>query len=55
MDILYEPVEINKRFLSLVENDIIPQYEALLQELFDEIKETLDKENTDKENTNEDT
>jgi|TARA_B110001469_G_scaffold122580_2_gene133455 hypothetical protein len=44
MDILCEPIEINKRFLSLVENDIIRQYEQLLHDIFKEIKQELYKE-----------
>ena len=45
MDQLCEPVEVNKRFIKMVEEDIIPKYEDYLKDIFEKISYRLDRVN----------
>jgi hypothetical protein len=42
MDQLCEPVEVNRRFLKMIEEKIIPEYEKVLAEIFERLKEDID-------------
>ena len=35
MDQLCEPVEVNQRFIKMLEQDIIPKYEDYLKDIFE--------------------
>ena len=45
MDQLCEPVEVNQRFIKMVERDIIPKYEDYLKDIFEKISYRLDRVN----------
>tara|TARA_Y100000389_G_scaffold167807_1_gene173154 strand:- start:745 stop:930 length:186 start_codon:yes stop_codon:yes gene_type:complete len=43
MDQIGKPIEVNRKFLKFIENDIQPEYERVLETLFQQLKEQLDK------------
>ena len=43
MDQLCEPVEVNQRFIKMVEQDIIPTYEDYLKDIFEKVSYRLDR------------
>ena len=43
MDQLCEPVEVNQRFIKMVEQDIIPKYEDYLKDIFEKVSYRLDR------------
>ena len=43
MDQLCEPVEVNQRFIKMVERDIIPKYEDYLKDIFEKVSYKLDR------------
>ena len=43
MDQLCEPVEVNQRFIKMVEQDIIPIYEDYLKDIFEKVSYRLDR------------
>ena len=43
MDQLCEPIDVNKRFIKMIETTIQPEYEKVLQELFVKLKKDIDK------------
>ena len=43
MDQLCEPVEVNQRFIKMVERDIIPKYEDYLKDIFEKVSYRLDR------------
>ena len=45
MDQLCEPVEVNQRFIKMLERDIIPKYEDYLKDIFEKVSYRLDRVN----------
>ena len=45
MDQLCEPVEVNQRFIKMLEQDIIPTYEDYLKDIFEKVSYRLDRVN----------
>ncbi len=43
MDQLCEPVEVNHRFIKMLERDIIPKYEDYLKDIFEKVSYRLDR------------
>ena len=43
MDQLCEPVEVNQRFIKMLERDIIPKYEDYLKDIFEKVSYRLDR------------
>ena len=43
MDQLTDPIEINRKFIKLMETTIQPKYEKALNELFKQLKQEIDK------------
>lgn len=43
MDQIGKPVEINRKFLKFMEQEIQPEYERVLEKLVQQIKEQLDE------------
>jgi hypothetical protein len=43
MDQIGKPIEVNRKFLKFIENDIQPEYERVLETLFQQLKEQLDE------------
>ena len=43
MDNLGKPIEVNRKFLKFIERDIQPEYERVLETLFQLLKEKLDE------------
>ena len=43
MDQIGKPVEINRKFLKFMEEEIQPEYERVLKKLVQQIKEQLDE------------
>ena len=43
MDQIGKPIEVNRKFLKFIENDIQPEYERVLETLFQQLKEKLDE------------
>ena len=43
MDQLCEPVEVNQRFIKMLEQDIIPTYEGYLKDIFEKVSYRLDR------------
>ena len=43
MDQLYEPIDVNRKFIKLMETTIQPKYEKALNELFQQLKQDIDK------------
>jgi len=43
MDQIGKPIEINRKFLKFMEEEIQPEYERVLQTLVQQIKEELDQ------------
>ena len=43
MDQIGKPIEINRKFLKFMEQEIQPEYERVLQTLVQQIKEELDQ------------
>ncbi len=43
MDQLSEPLEINRKFIKMIEQDIQPKYDKKLNELWKLVKHELDK------------
>lgn len=42
MDPLCEPVEVNRMFIKMIDEVIQPEYERVLQEIFDLLKQDID-------------
>ena len=45
MDQLCEPIEVNQRFIKMLEQDIIPKYEDYLKDIFEKVSYRLDRVN----------
>jgi len=43
MEQLCEPIDINRRFLKLIEEVIEPQYNKVLNDIFEKLKEEIDE------------
>jgi hypothetical protein len=43
MDQLCEPINVNRKFIKLMETTIQPKYEKALNELFQQLKQDIDK------------
>ena len=43
MDQIGKPIEVNRKFLKFIEKDIQPEYERVLETLFQQLKEKLDE------------
>ena len=43
MDQIGKPIEVNRKFLKFIERDIQPEYERVLETLFQQLKEQLDE------------
>ena len=43
MDQLTEPIEVNRKFIKLMETTIQPKYEKALDELFKQLKQEINK------------
>ena len=43
MDQIGKPIEVNRKFLKFIERDIQPEYERVLETLFQQLKEKLDE------------
>ena len=43
MDQLCEPIDVNRKFIKLIETTIQPKYEKALNELFQQLKQDIDK------------
>ncbi len=41
MEQLYEPIEVNKKFIKMIENEIQPEYEKIYETLFQLIKDII--------------
>jgi len=53
MDQLTEPIEVNRKFIKLMETTIQPKYEKALNELFKQLKQEIDKKYLKKISLNE--
>jgi hypothetical protein len=42
MDPLCEPIEVNRKFIKMIEEVIQPEYKRVLQEIFDLLKQDID-------------
>ena len=42
MDQLCEPLEVNRKFIKMIEEVIQPEYERVLQEIWKQLKEDID-------------
>jgi hypothetical protein len=45
MDQLCEPLEVNRKFIKMIEEVIQPEYDRVLQEIWKLLKEDIDKQN----------
>ena len=43
MDQLCEPLEVNRKFIKMIEEKIKPEYDKVLQEIWELLKEDIDK------------
>tara|TARA_B100000780_G_scaffold164359_1_gene114915 strand:+ start:568 stop:756 length:189 start_codon:yes stop_codon:yes gene_type:complete len=43
MDQLCEPLEVNRKFIKMIEETIKPEYDKVLQEIWKQLKEDIDK------------
>ena len=43
MDQLCEPIDVNRKFIKLMETTIQPKYERALDKLFKQLKQDIDK------------
>ena len=43
MDQLSEPLEVNRKFIKLIESCIQPHYEKILNDIFELLKKDIDK------------
>ena len=46
MDQLCEPVEVNRRFIKMIEEKILPEYEKVLEEIFEKLKKDMNDKST---------
>ena len=53
MDQLCEPIEVNRKFIKLMETTIQPKYEKALDELFQQLKQEINKKYLKKISLNE--
>lgn len=53
MDQLTESIEVNRKFIKLMETTIQPKYEKTLNELFKQLKQEIDKKYLKKISLNE--
>ena len=44
MDQLCEPLEVNRKFIKMIEEKIKPEYDKVLQEIWEQLKEEVYKE-----------
>ena len=44
MDQLCEPLEVNRKFIKMIEEKIKPEYDKVLQEIWELLKEDINKE-----------
>ena len=42
MDQLCEPIEVNRKFIKMIEEKIKPEYDKVLEELYKRLKEDID-------------
>ena len=49
MDQIGKPIEINRKFLKFMEEEIQPEYERVLETVFQQLKEYLDETYFDKQ------
>ena len=43
MDQLCEPLEVNRKFIKMIEEKIKPEYDKVLQEIWEQLKEDIEK------------
>jgi hypothetical protein len=48
MEQLCDPIKINRKFVKMIENEIKPEYDKLLNEIYSKIIEELNSINKDK-------
>ena len=53
MDQLCEPIDVNRKFIKLIETTIQPKYEKALDELFQQLKQEIHKKYLKKISLNE--
>jgi predicted regulator of amino acid metabolism with ACT domain len=46
MDQLCEPLEVNRKFIKMIDEVIQPEYERVLQDIFDLLKQDIDLKST---------
>ena len=46
MDQLCEPLEVNRKFIKMIDEVIQPEYEKILQDIFDLLKQDIDLKST---------
>ena len=46
MDQLCEPLEVNRKFIKMIDEVIQPEYEKVLQDIFDLLKQDIDLKST---------
>ena len=42
MDQLCEPIEVNRKFIKMIEEKIQPEYERMVQEILQQLKKDID-------------
>ena len=50
MDQLCEPLEVNRKFIKMIEEKIKPEYDRVLQEIWEQLKEDINKELSNQSN-----
>jgi len=51
MDQMCEPIEVNRRFIKMIEEVIQPQYNKQLKDIFSLLKKDIDEKYKSKKNT----
>lgn len=52
MDNLGKPIEVNRKFIKFIETVVQPEYERVLETLFQQLKEQIDEKYLKKGNDN---
>ena len=50
MDQLCEPLEVIRKFIKMIEEKIKPEYDKVLQEIWEQLKEDINKEISNQSN-----
>ena len=50
MDQLCEPLEVNRKFIKMIEEKIKPEYDKVLQGIWEQLKEDINKEISNQSN-----